>query len=96
MRARGEHYDLIQSSNCKIALFCDNTNGFCALLIFWVYWIVVMAYLGSAGVRVYDKDGKFEGYKADNTLRYMGVSIRASYLLLYNSNITIMVLLLTL
>jgi len=32
---------------------------------------VVMAFLGTAGVRVYDADGKFEGYQSNKTVRYM-------------------------
>lgn len=46
---------------------------FIMLLVFWVYWTVVMAFLGSAGVRVYDSDGKFQGYQANDTIRYMEI-----------------------
>jgi hypothetical protein len=46
---------------------------FILLLVFWVYWIVVTAFLGSAGVRVYDADGKFQGYQANNTIQYLEI-----------------------
>lgn len=36
-----------------------------------MYFIYIGAYLGSAGTPTYDANGNFEGYKADETLRYM-------------------------
>jgi hypothetical protein len=46
---------------------------FIMLIVFWVYWLVVTGFLGSAGVRVYDSDGRFQGYQADDTIRYMEI-----------------------
>jgi len=42
-----------------------------ALVPLAIYFIYIGAYLGSAGTPTYDANGNFEGYKADETLRWM-------------------------